>query len=168
MKKKLRSMLNETEQELVREVESKRLGKLDEDELIELHSRVRRARNKYTKLYRRRAAKQVRSKGRRGGASSAHSKTRAKVEIFEDLLATVSNRLAVVARQNADMLKADRLAAAKGERHGAAAPSTGKKVVEGALRTVKRGGDDALRSPIKKKKSASDRAKKKRHEAKRA
>ena len=59
MTKKLQSMLNETEQALVREVEPKRLGKLDEDELIELHTRVRRARNKYTKLYRQRAAKQV-------------------------------------------------------------------------------------------------------------
>ncbi len=167
MTKKLQSMLNETEQALVREVEPKRLGKLDEDELIELHTRVRRARNKYTKLYRQRAAKQVGSKGRRGGASSAHSKTRAKAEIFEDVLATVSDRLATVARQNADALKAERLALAKGERGGAATPKKGKKVIEGALRTVKRGGDDALRSPIKKKKSASDRAAKKRHQAKR-
>ncbi len=167
MKKKLRSMLNDSEQELVRDVESKRLGKLDEDELIELHSRVRRVRNKYTKLHRKRAAKEVASKGRRS-ASTTHSKTLAKAEIFEDLLATVSNRLAVVARERADTLRADRLAAAKGEHKGAAVPSAGKKVIEGALRTVKRGGDDALHSPIKKKKSASDRAAKQRHEAKRA
>ncbi len=168
MKKKLRSMLNDSEQELARTAGSKKLAKLDEDELIDLHSRVRRARNKYSKLYRKRAAKQVSSKKRRDGAGSAHSKTRAKAEIFEDVLATVSTRLATVARENADALKAERLAAAKGDRSGAARPVPGKSVIEGAIRTVKRGGDDALRSPIKKKKSAGDRAAKKRHEAKRS
>ena len=137
-----------------------------QDELIELHSRVRRARNKYTKLHRKRAAKDVAEKGRRS-ASTAHSKTLAKAEIFENLLATVSNRLAVEAREQADTLRADRLAAAKIERKGAARRKPGTKVIEGVVHTVHR-GEDALRSPIKKKKSASDRAAKKRHEAKRA
>ena len=167
-KKKLRSMLNDAEQALVRKAESKKLEKLDEDALIDLHSRARRARNKYTKLYRQRAAKQVTSKGRRGGASAALSKTHAKAEIFEDVLATVSDRLAVVAREQAETLKAERLAAAKGQRKGAAEPKAGTKVIQGAVRAVKRGGDDALRSPVKKKKSASDRAAKKRHQAARA
>jgi len=170
MNQKLLSMLNDTEQALVREVEPKRLSKLDEDGLIDLHTRVRRARTKYSKLYRQRAAKQVTSKGRRGGASSAHAKTRAKAEIFEEVLSTVSSRLAAVAGARADELKAERLAAAKSARRGAAAPKQGKGTTtsKGASRSVKRGGDDALRSPIGKKKSATARAAKKRHQAARA
>lgn len=168
MNQKLLSMLNDTEQALVREVEPKRLAKLDEDGLIDLHTRVRRARTKYTKLYRQRAARQVSSKGRRGGASTAHAKTRAKAEIFEEVLATVSRRLAAVARQSAAELKAERIAAAKGAHKGAASPKTGKQPAKASPRSVKRGGDDALRSPVKKKKAASSRAAKKRHQAKRA
>ncbi len=166
-KKKLQSMLNETEQALVRQVEPKRLAKLDEDDLIDLHSRVRRARNKYTKLYRQRAANQVSSKGRRGGASAAHTKTRAKAEVFEEVLATVSSQLAAVAHESAEALKAERLAAAKADRKGAATPKAGKKAAARAPRAQHR-GDDTLRSPIKKKKAAGDRAAKKRHQAKRA
>lgn len=171
MNQKLLSMLNDAEQALVREVEPKRLAKLDEDGLIDLHTRVRRARNKYTKLYRQRAGGQVGAKGRRSGASSSHAKTRAKAEIFEEVLSTVSRRLATVARASAAELKAERLAAAKGERTGAASKST-SKATKGASakgsRSVKRGGDDSLRSPIRKKQAASSRAAKKRHQAARA
>lgn len=168
MNQQLLSMLNETEQALVREVEPKRLAKLDEDGLIDLHTRVRRARTKYTKLYRQRAASQVTAKGRRSGASAGNATTRAKAEIFEDVLATVSRRLATVARASAAELKAERLAAARGERKGAAASKKGAKATAGAPRSVKRGGDDALRSPIRKKQAASSRSAKKRHQATRA
>lgn len=168
MNQQLLSMLNDTEQALVREVEPKRLAKLDEDGLIDLHTRVRRARTKYTKLYRQRAASQVKAKGRRSGASAGNAKTRAKAEIFEEVLATVSRRLAAVARQSAAELKAERIAAAKGERKGAARRGKEKSAPSGTPKSVKRGGDDALRSPIKKKQAASSRAAKKRHQAKRA
>lgn len=169
MNQKLLSMLNDAEQALVREVEPKRLAKLDEDGLIDLHTRVRRARTKYTKLYRQRAGGQVGAKGRRSGASSSHAKTRAKAEIFEDVLSTVSRRLAAVARASAAELKAERLAAAKGERAGAASKAKKGTSSSGmSARSVKRGGDDSLRSPIRKKQAASSRAAKKRHQAARA
>ncbi len=168
MNQQLLSMLNDAEQALVREAEPKRLAKLDEDGLIDLHTRVRRARTKYTKLYRQRAASQVRAKGRRSGASAANSKTRAKAEIFEDVLATVSRRLAAVARAQAAELKTERLAAAKQARKGAAAPKKGAKASKGSPKTATRRGDDELRSPIRKKQAASSRAAKKRHQATRA
>jgi hypothetical protein len=60
--------LAETELALVREVDPDRLAGLDEDALIELHTRVRRARNKHVKLYRRQAAALVEDVGGRGKA----------------------------------------------------------------------------------------------------
>ena len=53
------AMLNESEKALLRDAEPAALARLDEDGLLALHDRVRRARNKYAKLYRRRAAGQV-------------------------------------------------------------------------------------------------------------
>ena len=50
------AMLNETEKALLREAEPKALATLDEDALLTLHDRIRRARNTYSKLYRRRAS----------------------------------------------------------------------------------------------------------------
>ena len=58
MNASLLAMLNDAEQELVRAAEPAALDELDEDALADLHDRVRRARSKYTKLYRRRAAQQ--------------------------------------------------------------------------------------------------------------
>jgi len=167
MTPKLLAMLNEAEQELVRETEPEQLAALDEDELLELHTRVRRARTKYTKLYRRRAGNQVAAEASRGRASASNSRTRMKAEIFEDVLATVSRRLAAVAKQSAAELRADRLAAARGERAGAAAaadPAPARSSGGSRGRSVKR-GDDELRSPISKKAAASTRATGKRRQA---
>src|SRR5689334_1401677 len=49
----LLNSLAEAELLLIRETERDQLADLDEDALVELHTRVRRARNKYVKLYRR-------------------------------------------------------------------------------------------------------------------
>jgi hypothetical protein len=164
---KLLAMLNEAEQELVRATEPERLATLDEDELLELHTRVRRARTKYTKLYRRRAGGQVRTDSSRARASAANARTRQKAEIFEDALAAVSRRLATVAKQSAADLKAERLAAARGDgaATGAASGSPGGSAARKP--TAKRGGDDSLRSPISKKATASTRATGKRRQAER-
>jgi hypothetical protein len=175
MNQKLLAMLNEAEQELVREAEPDRLAGLDEDELLDLHTRVRRARTKYTKLYRRRAGARVSADASRGRASAANARTRQKAEIFEDVLATVSRRLAVVAKQSAAELKAERLAAAR----GGAAPTTAGATTKGSTAKgasskvakpstpTKRGGDNSLKSPITKKATASTRATGKRRQAKR-
>lgn len=79
-------MLTDTERERLRATESQALGKLDEDGLVELHDRVRRARNKYSKLYRRRASGQVRRDASRAWASKEHARTATKAEVFEDAL----------------------------------------------------------------------------------
>ena len=163
MNQKLIRMLNDAEQELLREVESDSLHELDEDELLDLHTRVRRARTKYTKLYRRRAAQQVGSDGSRGRASAVNNAPRTKAEIFEDALATVSRRLAAVAKQSAADLRAERLAAARGEE----VPERATAGTGPSKKAATKRGDAALKSPINKKTNASTRAAGKRRQAKR-
>lgn len=109
----LRAMLNESEKELLLQCEPAALAALDEDELIELHTRVRRARTKYSKLYRRNARAQVQRAGKRAGASAGSTRTRMKAEGFEAALATVSAALAKEAKRSAAALKAERLEAAR-------------------------------------------------------
>lgn len=106
------SSLREDELDLLRETEPERMAELDEDELLQLHTRVRRARTKYVKLYRRQASTRVEDLGGRGFARPKNRRNSDKAEIFEEALAGVSKRLAVVARQAAAELKAERLAAA--------------------------------------------------------
>jgi len=104
--------LTDTQADLVRETEPKRMDKLDEDELLELLTRVRRARSKYVKLYRQTGASRVGLKGARGHARPGNAANAAKAEVFELALARVSARVDVVARASAEELKAERLAAA--------------------------------------------------------
>ncbi|WP_439028896.1 hypothetical protein [Gordonia terrae] len=112
MKKTLNS-LSESEYVLVRETKKSQMAGLDEDGLIDLHSRIRRARNKYVTLYRRAGAEKVKSKGGRGSAKAANVRNAAKAEVFEDALSRVSRRLARVSRDAALELKAERLARAR-------------------------------------------------------
>lgn len=123
MKKLDYKLLTDSEKELVLAARPKQLRKLDEDELIDLHKRMRRARNKYAKLHRRRAAEQVKGDRARGKAAKRHARVAAKAEIFEDKLSKVSRRLAVVSREQADALRDERLAAAS----GTASPAAGTK-----------------------------------------
>ena len=105
--------LSDDEADLVRETEVERMAQLDEDDLLALHTRVRRARTKYVKLYRRQASARVEAKGARGTARPANRRNADKAEVFELALARVSKRVDVVARAAAAELKAERLAAAK-------------------------------------------------------
>jgi hypothetical protein len=100
--------LTEAELALVREADPERVAKLDEDDLIALHTRIRRARNKYVKSYRRRAAERVEETGGRGKAYAKNSRRRAKAEVFEELLSQVSARLAHLAHESAELLRAER------------------------------------------------------------
>jgi hypothetical protein len=102
--------LTEAELALVRETEPDRLAGLDEDGLVELHTRIRRARNKHVKVYRRQAAALVGEIGGRGKARPRNTRRRAKAEVFEDALARVSRSLAAAARASARALQAERLA----------------------------------------------------------
>lgn len=128
--------LTESELALIRETERERTAELDEDALVALHERVRRARNKYIGLYRRASASRVGATGGRGKAYPKGSRDRGKAEVFEDALARVSRRLAAAARAAAQQLKQERIAEAR------AARGTGVPV---AKRTVKRA---AARSPL--------------------
>lgn len=156
----LRAMLNETEQALLREVDD--LERLDEDELAALHDRIRRARSKYVKLYRRRASAQVASDRSRSRTQGANQRAVLKAELFEDALAKVSRRLATVAKSAAAELKRERLALAAQERESS--------VGEGRS-TAGTGGDTGRkpsakpRTPAKEKARASTKATTKRRQA---
>lgn len=108
----LANSLNKAEKDLLRGAEPKRMASLDEDGLIELHKRIRRARNKFAGIYRRQGSAKLGKKGGRGLAKEKNSRNAGRSEVFEDALARVSAQLAVVAAASADQLKAERLAAA--------------------------------------------------------
>ena len=156
------AMLNETEQALLRQVEPAELDGLDEDALADLHDRIRRARTKYSKLYRRRARAQVDRDATRAGAHAQHARTAAKAEAFEDALARVSRSLARAAKASADELKAERLAAARSVR---GTPARGGRGTAGSGKVGSATGKAKRRTPISKRSSAADRAATKRTQA---
>ena len=110
--KALLNSLNEPEMALVRETGTAELTRLDEDDLADLHTRIRRARDKYSKQYRRTASARVEEYGGRGKARPKNQRNAQKAEVFEDALARVSWYLSRAARRSAAELKAERLAAA--------------------------------------------------------
>ena len=73
--------LTSSQADLIRETETARLAELDEDELLGLHARVRRARNKYVGLYRRQGAARVVAKGSRGTARPANRTNAERAEV---------------------------------------------------------------------------------------
>ena len=115
MKKSLLAALNDTERLLVGEAAGAELDLLDEDAVVELHGRIRRARDKYTDQYRRGAIARVLSEGGRGSTRPADQRAALKAEAFEEALSRVSRRLAVLARQTANELREERLAAARSD-----------------------------------------------------
>lgn len=107
------------EQRLVAETSRDALAELDEEELLALHSRIRRARAKYVTKYRRSASGAVVKRGGRGFSYPKNQRDRAKAEIFETALAAVSKEVSAQATRAAAELKESRLAAA---RSGTTAP----------------------------------------------
>jgi len=170
MNKSLLAVLNDAERLLVGQTERAELAALDEDAAIELEGRIRRARNKYVGQYRRAAAAAVSEHGGRGKARPENTRAAMKAEAFEEALSRVSRRVAVLARQSAAQLRAERLAAAKAARQGqapdghAAAPAAARR---GPAPTGEPTGDRALRSPALAKRRASTRAAGARRQAKR-
>ncbi len=108
----LASSLGEVERDLLRETEDHRIAELDEDALVDLHKRIRRSRNKYVGIYRRAGSAKVGKKGGRGLAKEKNTRNAARAEVFEDALARVSAALGRAAAEEAEQLKAARLAAA--------------------------------------------------------
>jgi hypothetical protein len=163
-------MLNDAEQQLLRETADAKLAKLDEDQLIDLHTRVRRARSKYVKLHRRRGAAKVAKDRSRTRADASVGRTAAKAEAFEDALARVSSRLATVAAQAADDLKRERLAAAAGAKgaKGTPARANARKGAPAGKAAAKPGAPRSRsRAPIDEKRNAAARSSKGRAQARR-
>ncbi|HEV7655547.1 MAG TPA: hypothetical protein VGP36_12560 [Mycobacteriales bacterium] len=105
--------LGESELAVMRATEPAALTELAEDDLIDLHTRVRRARNKYAGQYRRQAGARVGEAGARGAARPRNRRAADRAEVFEAALARVSTALAKAARRSAAELKAQRLSAAR-------------------------------------------------------
>ena len=170
MNKSLLAVLNDTERLLVAETDRAKLEALDEDAAIELETRIRRARNKYVGQYRRTASAAVAGHGGRGKAHPENTTARMKAEAFEEALSRVSRRVATLARQAAQQLRTERLAAARAvkdsqgpERARAAASAASKDPTA----TGEPAGARALRTPASEKRRASTRATGDRRQAKR-
>jgi hypothetical protein len=112
--------LSRQERALLDETSAERLRAMDEDALLALHSRVRRARDRFVQLHRREVAAQVSEARARGAVSVGPRRSASKAEIFEDALARVSSSVARAARATAAALRAERLAAARSARRPAA------------------------------------------------
>jgi hypothetical protein len=113
MNKGLVNSLTEAERLLVAETEDAGFADLDEDELLALHDRIRRARTKYVKQYRRGGGAQVAQVGGRGKSYEQNQRARDKAEVFELALSRVSRQVAARARQASEALKRERIAAAR-------------------------------------------------------
>lgn len=106
-------VLTERERTLVLSTTKEALSVLNENELIDLHDKIRGMRNRYTNQYRRQGARTVAQKGSRGEASFKNQRTDLKAEVFEDALGRVSSQLAVAAKREASRLRKERIEAAK-------------------------------------------------------
>ena len=87
--------MNLTPQEdaLVAESNPEALARMDEKSLKDLQTRLRQAREKNFSLLRRQGAARVGAEGARGAAQPANEKRSEKVEIFDEALARVGERL---------------------------------------------------------------------------
>jgi hypothetical protein len=112
MNKAVLNSMTVAEQRLVAETTRDALAGLDEEELLELHTRIRRARSKYVTKYRRSASGNVVKRGGRGFSYPKNQRDRDKAEVFEAALAAVSKQVAAHAARAANELKASRLEAA--------------------------------------------------------
>lgn len=101
------------EQRLLGETSSESLAGLDEDEVLTLHGRIRRARSKYVTKYRRSASGAVVKRGGRGFSFPKNQRDRDKAAIFEDALARVSDEVSAHASRAAAELRSARLASAR-------------------------------------------------------
>jgi hypothetical protein len=173
MNASLIAVLNDSERLLVAQTEAAELAKLDEDEAMDFQARIRRVRNKYIGQYRRGASARVAEEGGRGKARPENKRAAMKAEAFEEALSRVSRRVAVLARQSAAQLRADRLAMARAAKQGHAPDGTAAQVAapgesrKGSVATADTTGDRAMRTPTTVKRRASTRAIDARRQAKR-
>lgn len=165
-----RAVLNESEKLLIAETGRDELAALDEDAAIDLETRIRRARNKYVSMYRRGASAKVAARGGRGRARPENALARQKAEAFERALSQVSRRVAVLARQSAAQLRAERLAlarAAKQEDWPGAGEMVPRQRRKGPAAPDSPTGERALRNPASERERADTLATGARRQAKR-
>ena len=163
MNQGLLNSLTEAERLLVAETERSALRELDEDDLLDLHQRVRRARTKYVKNYRRGASAAVAGAGGRGLLYARNQRDRDKAELFESVLATVSREVAAVARRASMELRAERIAAGRTATPALAVPK--KSAAPAAKKAAPRARTAKTTGGLKK--DASTRAQGSRRQAKR-
>ncbi len=166
----LLAALTPDERFLVSQTERDALAELDEDAVIELHQRTRRARDKYVGQYRRGASARVPAKGARGQARPANERAALRAEAFEEALARVSRRLGALAQAASRELRAERLAAARSGRSGASAGGAGRgagSAGPGGDQSPAPQGDRALRGPRTERRRAQTTAMGARRQAKR-
>lgn len=165
-----RAVLSESEKLLIAETGRDELAALDEDAAIDLETRIRRARNKYVSMYRRGAGAKVAEHGGRGRARPENALARQKAEAFERALSQVSRRVAVLARQSAAQLRAERLAlarAAKQEDWPGAGEMVPRQRRTGPAAPDSPTGERALRNPASERERADTLATGARRQAKR-
>jgi hypothetical protein len=164
--KSLVKSLTEAEWLLLAETKRAALADLDEDELLALHSRIRRTRTKYVTQYRRAASARVADVGGRGAARPKNRRAADKAEAFEKALARVSKALAAAARTSAAQLRTQRLAAARDK--GGPGPAGVTDDIVTAPPTVKgKGRAASTRTPIARKNVAATQSSGARRQAKR-
>ncbi|GAA4384974.1 hypothetical protein [Tsukamurella soli] len=88
--------LTQQENSLIDETDPHVLERLDEKSLRDLQSRLRRAREKNFSLLRRQGAARVEAEGARGAAQPANERRGEKVEVFDEALARVNQRLELI------------------------------------------------------------------------
>ena len=88
--------LTPQENSLIAEAHPDALERMDEAQLKELQSRLRQAREKNFSLLRRQGAARVQAEGARGAAQPANEKRGEKVEVFDEALTRVGERLDAV------------------------------------------------------------------------
>ena len=85
--------LTQEENSLIDETRPATLANLDEEALKQLQHLLRKARDKHFSLLRRHGAARVEAEGSRGAAALAGDRNSEKVEIFDEALARVGQRL---------------------------------------------------------------------------
>ena len=85
--------LTAEEDSLVSQSHPEALARMDEHQLKDLQHRLRTAREKNFSLLRRQGAARVEAEGGRGAAQPANEKRGEKVDVFDDALARVGERL---------------------------------------------------------------------------
>lgn len=162
MNKALQNSLTTAERRFLAGTSREALAALDEDEVIDLHARARRMRDKYVSTYRRSAVAAVEARGGRGASYAENQRDRGKAEIFETALARVSRRLGALAAESAAALRRERITAARGDVRPEVASA-----VDDALEPAGAAPRAARRTPRTVKRMATERSAGARRQAKR-